>query len=191
VADRELGQALLTLARNAIGARFGHAPAPHPTPASLAAPGATFVTLLRDGDLRGCVGTLEPRRSLTADVVANALAAAFQDPRFPPLAAHEYPALTVEVSMLSPQEILDVQREADLLNALRPGIDGLVLAYSQHRATFLPQVWEALPDPAQFVAALKHKAGLRTSFWSPDIVVARYTVTKWKERECTEVEVRP
>ena len=148
------------------------------------------MTLLRNGDLRGCVGTLSPRRSLAADVVANAVAAAFQDPRFPPLTAHEFPALAVEVSVLSPQEILDVPREAELLRALRPGIDGLLLEHGQHRATFLPQVWEMLPEPAQFVAALKHKAGLPEGFWSPDMVVARYTVAKWKEQECADVEVR-
>ena len=183
MADIDLGAALIVLARNAIGARFGHAAVHAPSDPALEVPGATFVTLMQEGDLRGCVGSLEARRVLAADVSANAVAAAFRDPRFPSLAAHEFPLTSVEVSLLSPQEPLVVADQDDLVRALRAGVDGLVLEYEHHRATFLPQVWESLPEPREFVAALKRKAGLRDDFWSRELRVARYTVTKWKERE--------
>ncbi|MEO8674704.1 MAG: AmmeMemoRadiSam system protein A [Casimicrobiaceae bacterium] len=183
MADRELGQALVVLARNAIGMQFGVAEARvigHP---ALGHPGATFVTLMLEGELRGCVGSLEPRRALSVDVGANAIAAAFRDPRFPPLAARELSSTAVEVSLLSPQEALVFADEYDFVRQLRRGVDGIVLEHGLHRATFLPQVWETLPAPRQFVAALKRKAGLREDFWAPDVKVARYTVTKWKELE--------
>ena len=183
MADRELGLALVVLARNAIGAQFGVTEARvigHP---ALDRPGATFVTLMQDGELRGCIGSLEPRRALSVDVGANAIAAAFRDPRFPPLAAREFPPTSVEVSLLSPQEALAFADEDEFVRQLRRGVDGIVLSHGHHRATFLPQVWETLPEPRQFVAALKRKAGLREDFWSSDVEVARYTVIKWKERE--------
>jgi len=183
MADRELGLALVVLARNAIGAQFGVTEARvigHP---ALDRPGATFVTLMQDGELRGCIGSLEPRRALSVDVGANAIAAAFRDPRFSPLAAREFPSMSVEVSLLSPQEALAFTDEDDFVRQLRHGVDGIVLQHGLHRATFLPQVWETLPEPRQFVAALKRKAGLREDFWSSDVEVARYTVIKWKERE--------
>ena len=190
VADRELGVALIALARNAIGARFGvaaSAVAPEPT---LERPGATFVTLVQGGELRGCVGSLDAVRALSADVSANAIAAAFRDPRFSPLAAHEFPSTSVEVSLLSPPQALAVADEADLTRQLRPGIDGIVLRYEHRRATFLPQVWETLPEPREFVAALKKKAGLREDFWAAGVNVARYTVIKWKEQELTAESAR-
>jgi AmmeMemoRadiSam system protein A len=191
VTDRALGGALIALARNAIGARFGHAAADVPRDPALDRPGATFVTLMQEGDLRGCIGSLEATRALSTDVSANAVAAAFRDPRFPSLAAHEFPLTSVEVSLLSPQEVLAVADEDDLERTLRAGVDGLVLQYGRHRATFLPQVWDTLPEPRQFVAALKNKAGLREDFWSRELHLARYTVTKWKERElAAEVERR-
>jgi AmmeMemoRadiSam system protein A len=138
---------------------------------------------MREGDLRGCIGSLEPRRTLLADVRANAVAAAFRDPRFPPLTAREFVATSVEVSLLSQSERVAVVNEADLLARLRPGVDGIVLEYGPRRATFLPQVWESLPEPRQFLAALKKKAGLAADFWSPDLRVARYSVSKWKESD--------
>ena len=183
MADRELGLALVVLARNAIGAQFGVTEARvigHP---ALDRPGATFVTLMQDGELRGCIGSLEPRRALSVDVGANAIAAAFRDPRFSPLAVREFPSTSVEVSLLSPHEALAFTDEDDFVRQLRRGVDGIVLQHGLHRATFLPQVWETLPEPRQFVAALKRKAGLREDFWSSDVEVARYTVIKWKERE--------
>jgi len=181
--DTDLGAALLALARSAIGAELGvpeRTVAPHE---ALAAPGATFVTLRKDGALRGCIGSLKPLRALAVDVRENAIAAAFRDPRFPPLATVEFETTSVEVSLLTADERLDVRDEADLLARLRPDVDGLVLEYGRHRATFLPQVWESLPDPRGFVMALKRKAGLPVDFWSPRVNVSRYGVTKWKEGE--------
>ena len=176
-----LGQALLLTARNAIGKRFGRAASPVGTLAELAEPGATFVTLTQRGQLRGCIGSLEAQRPLAIDVAENAIAAAFRDPRFPPLAEDEFSRTRVEVSLLTPAEPFPVASEADALSRLRPGIDGLILSYGRHRATFLPQVWESLPEARQFVAQLKLKAGLPADFWHAQIALARYGVKKWKE----------
>jgi AmmeMemoRadiSam system protein A len=181
--DPDLGRALLTIARSAIGAELGLRPIANASHTALTQPAATFVTLKLADDLRGCIGSLKPLRPLGVDVRENAIAAAFRDPRFPPVAAVEFEAISVEVSLLSTDERLDVRDEADLLARLRPDVDGLVLEYGRHRATFLPQVWEALPDPRGFVAALKRKAGLPADFWSPQMNVSRYGVTKWKETE--------
>lgn len=183
MADRELGEALVVLARGAIGAAFGITATGAGNHSALDQQGATFVTLMHDGDLRGCIGSLEPRRALRIDVRANALAAAFRDPRFPPLGRREFGAITVEVSLLSPPETVAVADEGDFLRQLRPGVEGIVLEYKGHRATFLPQVWDMLPEPRQFLAALKRKAGLAEDFWSPDMKIARYTVSKWQERQ--------
>ncbi len=181
--DPALGRALLAIARSAIGAELGLRPAADVSHDALAQPAATFVTLKRAGELRGCIGSLEPRRPLGVDVRENAIAAAFRDPRFPPLAAVEFAGTSVEVSLLSAGERLDVRDEDDLLARLSPGVDGLVLEYEHQRATFLPQVWESIPAPREFLAALKRKAGLAVDFWSPRVNVSRYGVTKWVERE--------
>ena len=183
MADRDLGYALVCLARGAIGAEFGIPAADAEGHAALDLPGATFVTLMYEGGLRGCIGSLESRRTLLADVRANAVAAAFRDPRFPPLTAREFAATSVEVSLLSPSARMAVVDEADLLAQLRPGVDGIVLECGHRRATFLPQVWESLPEPRQFLAALKVKAGLAADFWSAELGFARYSVSKWKESE--------
>lgn len=176
-----LGFALLTIARNAIEKRFGFEPrtvTPHP---ELAHPGASFVTLTQNGALRGCIGSLEAHRTLAADVAANAAAAAFHDPRFAPLTSEELPRTRLEVSLLTPAERIDFSDENDAIARLRPGIDGLILTHGSRRATFLPQVWESLSDPRQFVAQLKLKAGLAADFWDEQIALARYGVQKWKE----------
>jgi len=149
--------------------------------ARLDADGAVFVTLTRDGRLRGCIGSLEATRPLREDVVANALAAARHDPRFAPLAADELSCVTVEVSLLSAPEPLAVSSEAEALARVRPGIDGVVLEHGGRRATFLPQVWTQLPQPREFFAQLKRKAGLAEGFWAPEMKVSRYTVRKWSE----------
>ena len=190
MADRALGVALIALARNAIGARFGMSASAVAPESALERPGATFVTLVQGGELRGCVGSLDAVRALSADVSANAIAAAFRDPRFPPLTAHEFPSTSVEVSLLSPPQAFTVADEADLTRQLCAGIDGIVLQYEHRRATFLPQVWETLPEPREFVAALKKKAGLREDFWAAGVNVARYTVIKWKEQELTAESAR-
>jgi len=190
MARPDLGKALLGIARSAIGVELGMPGQDKPAHALLGQPGATFVTLKRAGDLRGCIGSLRATRPLGVDVHANAIAAAFGDPRFPPLARFEFEEIVVEVSLLTADEPIDVADEADLIARLRPGIDGLILGYGHQRATFLPQVWDALPDPRDFVAALKRKAGLPEHFWSPQMNVSRYGVTKWTEREPEMSELR-
>ncbi len=185
---RDLGRVLLVIARSAIAARLELRSAAEPGDPALAQPGATFVTLHSRGELRGCIGSLEPVRPLGVDVRENALAAAFRDPRFPPLAAREFDATSVEVSLLSPAERIHVTGEEDLVSRLRPGIDGLILEHDGRRATYLPQVWEAIPDPRDFVAALKGKAGWPQGFWSARMNVFRYVTTKWTEREFASYE---
>jgi AmmeMemoRadiSam system protein A len=176
-----VGQTLLILARNAIAQRFGQPALPVPPNPELSTPGATFVTLTQNGQLRGCIGSLEAYRPLTTDVSENALAAAFSDPRFPPLSAEELGRTRIEVSLLTPPEPFVFTDESDALKQLRPGRDGLVLTHGQRRATFLPQVWETLPDPKSFMAQLKLKAGLPPTFWDERIALSRYGVQKWKE----------
>ena len=179
----ELGNTLLQLARTAIGERLGQ-PSPAATPHELLQqPGATFVTLMQHGQLRGCIGSLEAHRPLAQDVRENALAAAFRDPRFTPLAVEEFEFTSVEASLLTPAMPLAFRDEADFMAQLRPGEDGIVFQYGHHRSTFLPQVWESLPDPEQFMQQLKRKAGLPPNFWAVEVTVSRYTVSKWKEAE--------
>lgn len=183
----ERGGALVALARDAIARELelelGERPATpiSPRPGWLDVPGAAFVTLTRHGRLRGCIGSLEAHRPLWRDVEANARAAAFDDPRFAPMTAAEWPDTRVEVSILSPARPMDFSGEADALAQLRPGIDGVILEHGWHRATFLPQVWEQLPDPREFMAHLKNKAGLSPDFWADGIRLSRYTVEKFKE----------
>lgn len=173
---------LLATARRAIEAGLqGRDWAPDPALASgaLAAPGACFVTLKLDGRLRGCIGSLAPHRPLIQDVAANAQAAAFEDPRFPALDAEETQDLEIHLSVLGPTRPLPVKDEADLLAQLRPGLDGLVLKLGRRRATFLPSVWEELPEPAGFLAHLKQKAGLPPDYWSGDLAFERYEVEEF------------
>lgn len=170
---------ILDLARESIryGLRHGRPPVIdlEPLPPALQAIRPTFVTLQKNGQLRGCIGSLEARRPLAEDVIVNAFAAAFQDPRFPPLREEELENLEIHISILSPLEEVSVQSESDLLSQLRPGIDGLVLEEGPHRATFLPAVWESLPDPKDFLEHLKLKAGLPGDYWSDNLRVYRYT----------------
>ncbi len=184
----EFGDALLQTARHALARAFGRAsaaPRPH---AALDEHGASFVTLTQRGELRGCIGTLEAHRPLRRDVEENALAAAFRDPRFAPLAPAEFEITRIEVSLLSAPTALAVAGEDDLLQRLRPGEDGVVLAWRGRRATFLPQVWESLAEPRDFIAALKQKAGLSAGFWADDVRISRYTVDKFKEPEPQRTE---
>jgi hypothetical protein len=135
---------------------------------------ASFVTLRRAGELRGCIGTLEAHRPLAQDVATNAFGAAFRDPRFPPLDAGEREAITVKIEVLSVPEPLSFTGEADLLAQLVPGEDGLVLEAGRHKGTFLPTVWQQLPDPEQFWAHLKRKAGLPADAAPDGMRVYRY-----------------
>ena len=177
----DAGPTLLRIARASIAHALGREPVDDENAAWLLAPGACFVTLSQHGRLRGCIGTLQPYRSLSADVKANAVAAALQDSRFAPLPAAELARTEVEVSLLSPMQPMHFASEANALAQLQPGIDGVVLQCRGRRSTFLPQVWEQLPGRAEFVAQLKAKAGLPASFWSDDVRLQRYTVTRWKE----------
>lgn len=149
----------------------------------LSKPGATFVTLMQWGELRGCIGSLQACDPLIEDVSNNAVSAALYDPRFSPLAADELETVSVEVSLLSELQSLDFSSEADALAQLRPDIDGVVFEYGSYRSTFLPQVWESLPQPQQFLAKLKSKARLSENFWAEDIKLSRYTVSKWRETD--------
>ncbi len=155
---------------------------------ALREPGATFVTLHRDGVLRGCIGSVAARRPLGADVQANAEAAAFRDPRFAPLARHEFDLVDVEVSLLSASERMYCADESEVLAQLRPHVDGVILDCGTYRSTFLPQVWAQLPEPAEFLAALKRKAGLPADYWSAQIELSRYTVAKFAETASTVAE---
>lgn len=187
--DSVPGQLLLQIARTAISNVLGQALA-QPEPAGqtadvLQASGASFVTLNQQGQLRGCIGSLQAHRPLISDIQANAIAAALHDPRFVPLTLVELDITTVEVSVLSAMQPLPFVSEAHALAQLRPGVDGVVFEFGRYRSTFLPQVWEQLPNTRQFMAHLKHKAGLAPDFWAADIRLQRYTVSKFKEVEGT------
>ena len=180
VSTEDAGRALLGIARAAIEAKlFGNArtvDAPW-----LRQSGATFVTLTRDGELRGCIGSLQASRPLGDDVAENAAGAAFRDPRFTAMTSEEWPSVRVEISLLSTPKPMRFADEADLLAQIRPGEDGLILECDGRRATFLPQVWETIPDKRQFLAHLLHKAGLPQGTRLGRCKVWRYRVTKWKE----------
>ena len=176
----DAGQVLLPLARAAIAAELGR-PVTPPIADWLAEPGASFVTLTIGGHLRGCIGSLQAYQSLGADVVGNARQAAFRDRRFPPLRASEFEQITIEVSVLTEPEPLSFTDVPDALRQLRPGIDGVVLRRGTQRATFLPQVWEQLPQPSAFLKALLIKAGL--TGWDDQIALETYQVRAWTEPE--------
>lgn len=177
------GTVLLALARSAI-ARALDLPHTRTTRAPwLLKPAASFVTLTHEGELRGCVGTVVAYRSLISDVKRNAVAAATRDPRFAPVKLVEYETISIEISLLSALEAISCCDESDAIASLRPKVDGVLLECEGKRATFLPQVWEALPEPAEFLAQLKAKAYLLPGFWSDEVKLWRYTVTKWKESE--------
>ena len=173
---------LLELARAALRAAFDGRTLrldPASLPPRLAAPGAAFVTLERRGGLRGCIGSLDRRRPLAEDVCENVCAAAFRGPRFEPLGRAELADLELHLSILGPLEPFPVASEAEACAQLRPGKDGVILSWQGHRATFLPQVWEQLPEPRAFLAALKRKAGLAPDFWAEDLQLQRYRVRKF------------
>ena len=174
-ADQEI---LLRVAHNAIGHGLRRGIPASIEPETYSAPlreqAASFVTLKSDGALRGCIGTLQAVRPLVNDVNENAYAAAFRDPRFPPLSDRELNGLQISISILSAPELITFSSEGDLVDQLRVGVDGLVLEEGQRRGTFLPAVWEALPDPSAFLRQLKIKAGLHPDYWSDTLRVYRY-----------------
>jgi AmmeMemoRadiSam system protein A len=180
--DAGRGRLLLRIARESLIEALGIGMAADYREAWLQEPGACFVTLTRWGELRGCVGSVRAYRPLFDDVWLNARASAFHDTRFPPVERDELAEISIEVSLLSqPEPMPTFSREADAVAALRPGVDGLILEAGLNRGTFLPQVWEQLPDPQDFLAHLKRKAGLSLDFWSPEVQLQRYSVTKWEE----------
>jgi len=187
----ETGQVLIAVARTSISSALGK-------PSSktsedlpwLQELGACFVTLTKNQQLRGCIGSLEAYRPLLIVVKSNAYAAAFRDPRFSPLTAEELPHTSIEISLLSAMQAMEFTNEKDALAQLEPNVDGVVFEYGHYRSTFLPQVWEQLPNAEAFMAHLKHKAGLQPGFWDKEVKLYRYTVNKWKEKDITkEVEV--
>jgi AmmeMemoRadiSam system protein B/AmmeMemoRadiSam system protein A len=177
----EVGKALLSIARGSIESRLAARSRTIPAAPWLAQAGASFVTLTKDDALRGCIGSLEPRRTLGEDVAQNALGAAFHDPRFPAMTAAEWPQCRVEVSLLSTPKPLRFADEADLLAQIRAGEDGLIVEADGKRATFLPQVWEDIGDKRQFIDHLLKKAGLPADTRLTRCKLFRYRVAKWKE----------
>jgi hypothetical protein len=178
---QDAGHVLLPLARAAIATQLGLNHTASEDLPWLKMNGACFITLMLSSKLRGCIGTLRAHRALAEDVKANAVAAAFRDPRFPPLAAGEFSSVALEISVLSALEPLRFSGEPDALRQLRAGVDGVVFEYGHHSGTFLPQVWEDFREPSDFLAHLKYKAGLPPDFWDDEVRLLRYTVHKWRE----------
>jgi hypothetical protein len=181
-AERARRAAVITgLARAAIASLFGGPPPSLPAGETwLEEPRACFVSLHRDGELRGCIGSLEPRGPLFQELVSCARAAATRDPRFDPVGPMELDELDVEVSVLSPLEPLPARDEAEALARVRPGVDGLVLQAAGRAATFIPAMWEQLPDPASFLRHLRRKAGLPDA-WVPGTRLQRFTAERYQE----------
>ncbi|MGE0485738.1 MAG: AmmeMemoRadiSam system protein A [Gammaproteobacteria bacterium] len=152
----------------------------------LGAPGASFVTLRQHGRLRGCIGSLQAHRALHDDVIANARAAALDDPRFAPVSAAEVDTIELDVYVLSTPEALAFRDETDLVRRLRPGVDGLIVTYRDRRATYLPSVWAELPEPGAFLRHLRHKAGI-----ADDVPAAAITVQRYVTAHSAPVEARP
>lgn len=140
---------------------------------------ATFVTLHKYGQLRGCIGILEPLRPLAEDIAHNAFAAAFSDHRFPPVTKDELDHLNIHISILATPQEINFTSEEDIVSQLRPGIDGLIMEEGSHRGTFLPSVWESVTDKHDFLNHLKQKSGLPKNYWSDTIRVQRYTVEEF------------
>ena len=183
VSLEESGGTLVALARGAIAHGLGFQAEAPVTDAQpwLKQSGAAFVTLMLDARLRGCIGSLSAVRPLGEDVAENARRAAFHDPRFTALTREEWPRCRVEVSLLSMPKPVRFADEADLLAQIRRGEDGLILECDGRRGTFLPQVWEGLPEPRRFLDALRQKAGLPADTRFARCRIWRYRVHKWKQ----------
>ena len=180
------GETLGKVAAEALrfGLRHGHPPSidARDFPEPLRAPKASFVTLEHEGALRGCIGSIVPRQALVTDVAANAYGAGFHDPRFPALTAAVLENLSIGISILGAFEALRCESEKELLGLARPGEHGFVMSAEGRRGLFLPQVWDALPSPALFFAALREKAGLPRDYWSPQLRIERFPVTAVTKR---------
>ena len=179
------GRELLRLARGSVEYGLTHG---EPLPVdgarlhqAMMEPRATFTTVRFEGELRGCCGTLEAVRPLAEDVARSSFRAAFRDSRFEPVREHELDAIRLEISVLSPLEPLTVAGEADLLERLTPGRDGVVIIADGNRATLLPKVWDMFPEPRRFISALKTKCGLPHDYWSERLEFQRYRTTTFAE----------
>ncbi len=180
------GKKLLKLVRETIGQRLGLIESIDRTgldAEELQQDLATFVTLTIDGQLRGCIGNLEPSGLLLESLVTNARQAAFHDQRFSPLSREEFERLHIHISILTRPKTLEHTDGDELLAKLRPAVDGVIVEKGGARATFLPQVWEQLPEPHQFLEQLCLKAGLhRTAWQEPECAVYVYQVQSFEEK---------
>lgn len=176
-------RALIDVARQAVNRGLGGDMRWHPDRSGLTRrvlePGATFVTLRRNGDLLGCIGTLQPSRPLVDNVAANARNAAFSDPRLPAVTEAEFAVMTVKISVLGPIEPLDVASVEAIADIVRPGIDGLLLVSGSRRATFLPSVWEMVPEVDTFLRMLWEKAGVRPGSWPRHTTISHYSTIEF------------
>jgi AmmeMemoRadiSam system protein A len=182
-APTESARTLLPIARASIAAQLGKAHAADESAPWLREQGASFITLNLHKKLRGCIGSLRAHRALLEDVKANALAAAFRDPRFTPLTVAEYEGIEVEISLLSALNTLSFSDEAGAMAQITPRVHGVIFEYGHHRSTYLPQVWDSIPDPAMFMATLRQKAGLPPNFWQAGVKLHTYTVAKFSESQ--------
>lgn len=185
--DEQTGKLLLAIARRSlhtyVGEQCQYEPELETLPDDLQQPGASFVTLYSFGRLRGCVGSVEARLPLALDVALNAVAAAIWDPRFPPVTSHELASLRLSVTVLSPLQQLAYGSQLDLQQKLRPGVDGVMITWHSRRALLLPQVWERVPEPEEFLLALTEKAGIpRSELSAEPPTIAAFTFTA----ECCE-----
>ena len=176
---------LLDIARQSLGEGLARSRAlvvdPEPLDEKLNTPAAVFITLTRNGELRGCVGSLQALDPLAQAVANSAFNAAFRDRRFAPLRADELDAVRIEVSVLSEMEPIEADSRQALLEQLQPGIDGLLLQDRGYRSTFLPKVWDNLASPAEFLEHLCLKAGLDARYWSDTIRFHRYHTLSFAE----------
>lgn len=177
---------LIAVARRAIEQKFNHEMVDYVGLVrdypELSVPGAAFVTLTLYGKLRGCIGSIVAHRPLLEDLISNAQAAAYKDPRFPPLSIDEVKEICIEVSLLSAPEMIEYRDREELLSIIRPGIDGVILQHGNHQATFLPQVWDEIPDFNNFFGHLGVKAGIGSDPLSLHPTIYTYQVEKYKEK---------
>lgn len=176
-------RALLDVAAEVIGHTVANHDSRIPNPADfddrLRRPGASFVTLERGDQLLGCIGTLVAVDPLVVDVAQHALAAAFADPRLPPVTGDDFVVMSIKVSVLTPPEPLPAATFDDLTRAVRPGVDGVLLEAGRYRSTLLPSVWDHVADTDQFLHALWKKAGLPRGAWPADMAISRYTTEEF------------
>jgi AmmeMemoRadiSam system protein A len=176
-------RALLDVAADVIGDALTHrgsrVPAPNDFAPPLTEPGASFVTLERGEQLLGCIGSLMPVEPLVVDVARHALAAAFSDPRLPPVTGDDFEQMSIKISVLSAHEPVPASTYRELIEAVRPDVDGLVVEAGRRRATLLPSVWRHVAHAHEFVTVLWQKAGLEPEAWPPGITVSRYTAVEF------------